>query len=264
MNVIPKRAAIAAGALVAAGGAVGGIATAHPGHPGDGGHRGDDPGRTAPGASPAGARGPWGSRPWSLGRASFLSTLAPVDHDPAADNGSNVTGAVWIERAGRKVNVHLVATGLDPLPHVVDIHARDAGTPTACPTAALRPVVVADGLIENAEAEQATGPARISLTSSGWASPTAGFDLSRFPSADPSGVLAYHRVVKVPKWVSRDLDGAVVVVHGEDLNANGVYDGRTTASGVPLEAELPVACGVIAREAPAWWVGWYGGWSPRS
>jgi hypothetical protein len=36
-----------------------------------------------------------------------------------------------------------------------------------------------------------------------------------------------------------------VVIHGEDLNNNGVYDGPTTGLGVPLEAELPVACGEL-------------------
>jgi hypothetical protein len=37
-----------------------------------------------------------------------------------------------------------------------------------------------------------------------------------------------------------------VVIHGEDLDNNGSYGGRTTALGAPLEAELPVACGEIS------------------
>jgi hypothetical protein len=42
-----------------------------------------------------------------------------------------------------------------------------------------------------------------------------------------------------------------IVVHGNDLNGNGAYDGPSSSlsaligAQVPLEAELPVACGPI-------------------
>jgi hypothetical protein len=58
-------------------------------------------------------------------------------------------------------------------------------------------------------------------------------------------VLRYEHTIKLPRQVARDIAGKHVV-HGEDLNNDGVYGGRTTALGAPLEAELPVACGEIA------------------
>ena len=43
------------------------------------------------------------------------------------------------------------------------------------------------------------------------------------------------------------LENLHIVIHGEDLNNSGEYDGRisTLGVGIPLEAELPVACGTI-------------------
>ena len=57
----------------------------------------------------------------------------------------------------------------------------------------------------------------------------------------------------MPAEVADNLGRLHIVVHGADLNGNGVYDfgpGTSTLSSlagapVPLEAELPVACGTI-------------------
>lgn len=60
------------------------------------------------------------------------------------------------------------------------------------------------------------------------------------------GVLQYERTILLPRAIARHIAGKHVVIHGEDLDNNGAYGGRTTALGAPLEAELPVACGEIA------------------
>src|SRR5918994_1202590 len=60
-----------------------------------------------------------------LGAHDFTFDLAPVPHDPAADNGSNVTGASEFTLRGRRLTVSIVANGLDALPHAMHIHGED-------------------------------------------------------------------------------------------------------------------------------------------
>jgi hypothetical protein len=71
--------------------------------------------------------------------------------------------------------------------------------------------------------------------------------------ADENGKLRYKRTIAIPSEFIDALDDLHIVVHGADLNGNGAYDfdaGTSSLSGlvgapVPLEAELPVACGTI-------------------
>jgi hypothetical protein len=86
----------------------------------------------------------------------------------------------------------------------------------------------------------------VSLTTTGDTSPASGLALDRFASANAFGVLHFERTIKIPRDVAPDIAGKHVVIHGEDLNGDGAYGGRTTALGAPLEAELPVACGEVA------------------
>ena len=115
-----------------------------------------------------------------------------------------------------------------------------------CPGADRRDDVVDDGLIETVEGLSDYGGIQVSLTHSGDTSPASGLALDRFATANVFGVLRYERTIKLPRDVARNIDEKHVVVHGEDLNNDGMYGGRTTALGAPLEAELPVACGEIA------------------
>ncbi len=181
-----------------------------------------------------------------LGASSYLFGLSPVPHLASADNGSNVFGTGHFVQRGRNLDARIVATGLDRLPHAMHIHGKNHPELAFCPGSERRDDLVDDGLIETVEGLGDYGPIKVSLTTSGDTSPASGLVLDRFAVADAAGVLRYERRIQLPNDVARHLDGMHVVIHGEDLDNNGSYGGRTTALGAPLEAELPVACGEIS------------------
>lgn len=180
----------------------------------------------------------------------YRAALNPVPHDPAADAGSNVSGdaKLWVRNGSTKV--HLKAWGLSAhLPHAIHIHGKEAADEIAmCPGADRRDDLVDDGLIETAEGLPDYGGILVSFTTFGDTSPASALALERMPVAKQNGLLKYKRTLEIPTNVASRLDDLHIVVHGEDLNRDGVYGGRTTALGAPLEAELPVACGEIARK----------------
>jgi len=180
-----------------------------------------------------------------LGAHDYTFDLNPVPHDVTADNGSDVTGASHFTLRGRRLTVSVVANGLDALPHAMHIHGKDSGELSFCPGADRRDDLVDDGLIETVEGLPDYGGIQVSLTTTGDTTPASGLALDRFATADGAGVLRYERTILLPLEVARDIAGKHVVIHGEDLNGDGVYGGRTTALGAPLEAELPVACGKV-------------------
>ena len=183
----------------------------------------------------------------------FRATLAPVPHNPAADAGSNVTGRATLVRQGNHVRTVLSARGLTPnLPHAMHIHG-ELEARNECPSLAADKG--GDGLIDTVDGLPDYGPIDVSLTTTGGTG--AGFDdalaLDRFAVARRSGALTYDRTIEVPAELAANLGRLHIVVHGADLNNNGTYDfGPGTSSlsplagaPVPLEAELPVACGTI-------------------
>jgi hypothetical protein len=180
----------------------------------------------------------------------YRAALNPVPHDPAADAGSNVSGKakVWVTNGGT-VKVRVKARGLSPnLPHAMHIHGKEAaGEIAMCPGAERRDDLVDDGLIETVEGLADYGGILVSFTTSGDTSPASGLALERMPVAKQNGLLKYKRTFAIPTTLASRLDELHIVVHGEDLNGDGVYGGRTTALGAPLEAELPVVCGELKR-----------------
>jgi hypothetical protein len=194
-------------------------------------------------AAPAAAMAHGGN---GLGAHDYAFDLAPVPHDVLADNGSDVNGASDFTLRGRRLTVDLTATGLDALPHAMHIHGKDAGELSFCPGTERRDDLVDDGLIETVEGLPDYGGIQVSLTQNGDTSAASGLALDRFATANMFGTLHYQRTILLPREVARDIAGKHVVIHGEDLDNNGAYGGRTTALGAPLEAELPVACGEIA------------------
>ena len=177
--------------------------------------------------------------------ATFGASLEPVPHDPAADAGSSVSGRARLFRIGNLVSVGVRATGLSPLPHAMHIHGKDNPEVAFCPGADRRDDLVDDGLIETVEGLDDYGPVQVSLTTRGDTSTESTLALDRFPVASADGVLSYQRIFRMPLEVSSRLEAKHIVIHGVDLNGNGAYEGRTTALGAPLEADLPVACGEI-------------------
>jgi hypothetical protein len=144
--------------------------------------------------------------------------------------------------------VELKARGLSPkLPHAVHIHGKNAGELAFCPGADRRTGIVDDGLIETAEGLPDYGPVQVSFTTRGDTSEKSILALDRFPVARRNGKLSYKRTFSIPTAVAQRLEEKHIVIHGDDLNRDGKYGGRTTALGAPLEGELPVACGELDR-----------------
>ena len=188
--------------------------------------------------------------------AAFRANLRPVPHNPAADAGSNASGTAVVVQRDQSLRVSLAASGLSAgLPHAMHIHG-DLEAMNECPSLAADGS--GDGLIDTVEGLPDYGPIQVSFTTSGGTSgaipgPDA-LDLSRFPVAGRSGVATYSRTIDVAPEVAESLGSLHIVVHGHDLNGNGTYDGpissvlSSLAGGpVPLEAELPVACGTLRR-----------------
>ncbi len=178
-------------------------------------------------------------------RIDFFAALAPVPHDSNVDSGSHVTGNASIEYIrGTTYRVTVTASGLSPnLPHLAHIHGV-VKAQNECPDAS---AAGADGLIDTLDGLPAYGPILVTFSTSGDTSAGAGLTLGTAPIADGNGNLFYQREITIKGNVAANLADLHVVIHGEDLNEFGGYDGQpsTLAPGVPLEAELPVACGTI-------------------
>ena len=182
------------------------------------------------------------------GKHKYQAKIKAVPHSSEADNGSNAHAKAWIKRHGNQVKVRVHAFGVTAnLPHAMHIHGKDAGELAQCPGARHRDDLVDDGLIETVEGLDDYGPIQVSLTTSGDTTPESALALDRFPVAHAQEHFFYVRKFTIPSEIARNLHEKHIVIHGEDLNNDGQYGGRTTALGAPLEAELPVACGEIKR-----------------
>ena len=179
----------------------------------------------------------------AAGPTTFSSSLSPIPHKASADGGSNVTGSASLLMQTTNVQVKLSASGLSPnLPHLAHIHG-DLQAANECPT--IKADKDKNGLIDTLEGLPAYGPVLVTFSTEGTTSPSVGFNASVAPVADSSGNLVYERSIKVSDAIRSNLGDLHIVVHGLDLNGNGVYDGPISSAGVALELELPVACGTI-------------------
>lgn len=107
-----------------------------------------------------------------------------------------------------------------------------------------------DGFISVAEGVPFYGAIVDSLTTSGDTSPASALALERFPVANNAGSYTYERTFMLSD--DTDLDEAHVIIHGADIDQNGAYDGEkqsSIAEGVPFEATVPVACGVLYEDS---------------
>lgn len=162
--------------------------------------------------------------------------------DPVTANGVTGTGASWITVTGTTAEVKIQVNGLlDGVPHAQHIHVGAAGR---CPTEPAlhngRPsITVTDGA-------PLYGGIATSLTVDGPTSAEHGLDVTHFPQ---TGSYTYSRTVELDAGVVDALAGgtAVLVVHGVDVNGNGIYDDVLGASdldpALPAEATDPALCG---------------------
>jgi hypothetical protein len=177
----------------------------------------------------------------------YQAHLEPVPHHPRADSGSNVSGHAKVVEVNGKLKVEVKAYGLSPmLPHLMHIHG-DLEAKNECPGPEFRDGGVDDRLIETVDGLPAYGPILVTFSTEGDTSADSGLALDRAPVANKKGKLSYQRVLlDVPADVRDQLDDLHIVIHGEDLDDDGMYDPEPiTALGAPLEAELPVACGEL-------------------
>jgi hypothetical protein len=184
------------------------------------------------------------------GEETYTARLDPVPHHPRADSGSNVRGWADLVKVDGELAVEVHAYGLSPLlPHLMHIHG-ELEAENECPGPTFRTGGVSDRLIETVDGLPAYGPIQVTFSTTGDTSAAAGLSLGTAPVADEDGNLAYQRVLlDVPQNLLDELDDLHIVIHGEDLDDDGMYDpGPITALGAPLEAELPVACGELDQE----------------
>lgn len=181
------------------------------------------------------------------GADTFGATLTPVPHDATADNGSNATGIARLVLDGRTLTARIDARHLTPGPHVMHIHGLEQAE-AECPARDSRDDRVDDGLIDTVEGLDDYGPILTTFSTVGGTTPSDALALDRAPTAGADGRFTYRRTFTLPRDVAADLDQHHIVIHGHDLNGDGTYpNGRdgSLGAGVPLEAELPVACGEI-------------------
>lgn len=182
----------------------------------------------------------------------YRADLAPVADNPSTADGGVASGFAYLVRVGDRLTGVIYATGLSPgLPHAMHIHGREAAA-AECP--GVDRDVNGDGLVDTLEGLVDYGPIRVSFTTTGGTGGNLlpdGLDLSRYPIANQLGFLTYSRTFSIPMDVAERLGEFHIVIHGADLNGNHVYDGPSSSlsavvgAPVPLEAELPVACGPI-------------------
>lgn len=182
------------------------------------------------------------------GVALAASGNATANLSPVPLNGSHASGTANVTVNGNTLNVSLdVSNILANNPHAAHIHFG-ADALHECPTAAADKD--GNGHINTTEGAPSYGPVTVSLTTSGDTSPASTLAVDRFSTA-PGGTITYARGhIKVSKAVAAAIlaGQAVIVVHGNDYNGDGKYDGAEKSDldpSLPTEATDPNVCGVL-------------------
>jgi hypothetical protein len=199
--------------------------------------------------------------PANKGQAKTVTLTADLEEL----NFSGASGTATAVVRNQKIrSIMLEATGLAPdAAHAVHIHYGDQAK-NECPTMADATNTRTDGTprLNVADGVPSYGGIAVSLTTTGDTSPASGLALDRMP-VSTDGVLSFSRSdieftdvagIGTAKQIAdaiRDGEG-VVVVHGNDYNANGEYDldaaGVSELAAVPAEATDPTLCGVLHEQ----------------
>jgi hypothetical protein len=172
------------------------------------------------------------------------ATLSPVPL-----NDSQAAGSATVTVSGNQLDVAVDVTNiLTDNPHAAHIHFGSDAT-HECPTASADED--GNGRINTTEGGPSYGPVTVSLTTKGDTSPDSTLAVDRYSTA-PGGVINYARGhITVSSDVANAIlaGQAVIVVHGNDYNGNGKYDGKQKSDldkSLPTEATDPNVCGVLA------------------
>ena len=184
--------------------------------------------------------------------AKYTYSLDSVQQDFAGVPTPTGTTKVMVLPNGN-VKVGIEASNLVPnAPHAQHLHDKIGPETSTCPTPA--DDANGDGIVSVLEGAPAYGGIVLSLTTTGDFSSASALALDRFPVADADGNLSYSRQFPASTMVGDTTLGEIagtaqVVVHGIDVNANGVYDFEAGPSSLtdaaPIEATAPALCGGI-------------------
>jgi serine/threonine protein kinase len=166
------------------------------------------------------------------------------------------SGQASVRLDGNRAAITLTTSGLDngaELVHLMHIHAGGKGE---CPPASAARLHNNHLAISTTDGINYYGPPVQALTTHGDTGVSSILAFHRFPSG---GNMHYTRTISVPSKVAAEIraNNAVVVVHGTDYDATGIYSGVLDASelskSVPGTATAPALCGrlVNAQNAAA-------------
>lgn len=192
----------------------------------------------------------------------YEAELQPVPHSHP-DAMRHAEGEAEVEVKGVRVDVELEVEGVAAkLPHLVHIHgdlqARNecaVGTDDADGNGLIS---IVEGAVPQGAGDYGYGPVQVSLTRFGGVSAADGGAFERMPTADEDGDIEYERTFTLPvpatgetrRELARSIGDMHVVVHGVDLDHDGVYDEGNPDDGDPTDAEalLPALCGELDAE----------------
>ena len=173
---------------------------------------------------------------------------APVD--PVPSNRVNGAGTATVRLNGSVATVTIATHGLlNNAPHAMHIHAGGIGE---CPPASAARDHNGHLAISTVDGIHFYGPVETALTTSGDTSIKSFLVFSRFPN---TGAIRYKRKVPLTPTTVKRLreNNAVVVIHGIDYDANGIYDNVLDRSELdtqePGETTAPALCGVLKASA---------------
>ena len=187
----------------------------------------------------------------SAGSQQSLSTAQPVP-----TNHVTGSGAATVVLRGDTATLTLDTNGLlDGSPHAMHIHAGGLGV---CPPASAARLHNGHLAIDTKDGLHWYGPPQVSLTTSGDTSAAtlqhSVLAFSRYPDV---GDIRYTRTITVPPGVAAAIraNDALVVVHGINYDASGIYDdvlGQSDLNpGIPSTATAPALCGQLVGSGSA-------------
>lgn len=184
----------------------------------------------------------------SAGVAFAANGNATANLSPVPLNESEASGTANVSVNGNRLDVTVdVRNILADNPHAAHIHFG-ADALHECPSAAADED--GNGHINTTEGAPSYGPVTVSLTTKGDTSADSTLAVDRFSTA-PGGTIDYARGhIKVTSAVAKAIlnSEAVIVVHGNDYNGDGKYDGAEKSDldkSLPTEATDPNVCGVL-------------------
>ncbi|MCW3004831.1 MAG: serine/threonine protein kinase [Conexibacter sp.] len=169
------------------------------------------------------------------------ANLGPVPMNRVAGDGN-----VDVRLNGAVATVSLSTARLLNAAHPIHIHAGARGI---CPPAAAARPHNGHLAISTHDGVPYYGPPVTALTTRGRTNTRSILALTRFPN---KGAIRYRRQLRLSKAVAEYVrqGGAVIVVHGDDYNHNGIYDNGLDRSdldrSLPGELTTPALCGPLA------------------